>query len=208
MLKNKKILAVLIVIIILLIDQVSKIWVKTSMNLGEGVTVFSDWFVLTFVENPGMAFGMELPFLSPETAKIVLTVFRIIAVFGIGWYIKKLIEKGAPKGVVFGMSAVLAGALGNIIDSVFFGAIFTESDYKTVATFATGDATGYAPYLQGKVVDMLHFPLFSGKFPEWFPIWKGESFLFFRPVFNIADTAISLGVAYLILFQFSFFRKL
>jgi len=204
---NKKIISVSLVILILLIDQVSKIWIKTSMNIGEEIPVFSDWFIINFVENPGMAFGWEIPFMDRDTSKIILTLFRIVAVTGIGFYIRSLIKQKAPMGVVLGLSAVLAGAAGNIFDSLFYGQLFTESTYKTVASLATGSAEGYAPYLQGKVVDMLYFPLFSGRFPDWMPIWGGEHFMFFRPVFNIADSAISVGVGYLVLFQWKYFKK-
>lgn len=176
------------------------------MNIGEEITVFPDWFIINFVENPGMAFGWELPFMGRETGKIFLTLFRIAAVLGIGFYIRSLIKSKAPMGVVLGLSAVLAGAAGNIFDSLFYGQIFTESTYKTVASWANGDLPGYAPFLQGKVVDMLYFPLASGRLPDWLPIWGGEHFMFFRPVFNIADSAISVGVGYLVIFQWKYFK--
>ena len=161
----------------------------------------TDWFIINFVENPGMAFGMTL---GGEYGKLALSVFRIIAVAGIGWYIVNLVKKGAPKGLLIAMSLIFAGAIGNILDSVFYGIMFTDS-YGHVAHIFPEQ--GYATWLHGKVVDMLYFPLIEGTYPDWFPFNAGQRFLFFQPVFNLADTAISVGVGIIILFQKRFFAK-
>lgn len=188
---------------ILLIDQVSKIWIKTHMLLGQEYNVLGDWFIIHFTENNGMAFGMEL---AGEFGKIILSVFRILAVTGIGWYLHSLIKQKAPKGLIGSISMILAGAIGNIIDSAFYGVIFNES-YHQIATMFPADG-GYASFLHGRVVDMLYFPVMEGHFPEWLPFWGSEHFIFFRPVFNIADSAITVGVALILLFQKKYFKDL
>lgn len=170
------------------------------MRLGEEFNVIGDWFIIHFTENPGMAFGMEF---GGDYGKLALTLFRVFAVIGLIYYIFKLVKDKAPTGVVYCFSLILAGALGNIIDSVFYGVTFSDSYGRIAEVFPTDG--GYAPYLHGKVVDMLYFPLIEGYFPEWLPIWGGEYFQFFRPVFNIADVSISLGVGLIILFQRKFF---
>jgi signal peptidase II len=172
------------------------------MRLGEEFSVIGDWFIIHFTENPGMAFGMQF---GGDFGKLALSIFRIIAVLGIGYYIYKLCKEKAPQGLIISFSLIFAGALGNIIDSAFYGLIFSESYYQT-ATFLPAEG-GYAPFLYGKVVDMLYFPLISGTFPNWFPIWGGDEFLFFRPVFNVADVSISVGVGLIILFQRKFFME-
>ncbi len=192
----------IIIFLILIIDQVVKIWIKTHMMIGEEIPVFGNWFIIHFIENNGMAFGKQLP---GEGGKLFLSVFRIIAIFGIGYYLYNLTKKKAPKGLIISISLVLAGAIGNIIDSVFYGQIFTESYGRVAEIFPAGG--GYAPFLHGKVVDMLYFPLLEGHFPEWLPLWGGEDFIFFRPVFNIADSAITVGIFIIILFRNSFFPK-
>lgn len=194
--------SLLIIFLILFIDQAVKIWIKTNMYIGQEYSVFGNWFIIHFTENEGMAFGMKF---GGEYGKLMLSVFRIIAVGGIGWYLYKLIKENADKLFIICMSLIFAGAVGNIIDSVFYGLIFSES-YFNVAQFMPAEG-GYGSFLHGKVVDMLYFPIISGNFPDWFPIWKGEEFLFFRPVFNIADSAISVGVVLLIIFQKRFFKK-
>ena len=173
------------------------------MFLGEEFPVLGDWFIIHFTENNGMAFGIEFGF---EHGKLFLTLFRIVVVAIIGFYLFRLPRKTTSKGLLITGALIFAGAIGNIIDSVFYGMIFDES-YNQVATFLPEDG-GYAPIFYGKVVDMLYFPLIEGFFPEWLPIWGGEHFLFFRPVFNIADSAISVGIASLLLFQRKFFKDL
>ncbi len=185
----------------LLADQWLKIWVKTNLMLGGGFPVFGEWFQIHFIENKGMAFGMEF---GGDWGKLALSLFRIIAVFGIGYYLFK-ISKGAHKGFRVCVALIFAGAIGNILDSAFYGLIFNES-FNQIATFMPEEG-GYAPFLHGWVVDMLWFPLFEGTFPEWMPFWGGEDFLFFRPVFNIADAAISVGIAIIFLFNKRFFNK-
>ncbi|WP_291857721.1 lipoprotein signal peptidase [Marinilabilia sp.] len=192
---------VIIILAILLIDQALKFWVKTNMMLGDEFSVFGDWFYIHFVENNGMAFGMEL---GGDFGKIFLSVFRIVAVVGIGWYLYKLTLKKAPLGLIVSVSMVLAGALGNIIDSAFYGMIFNHSYSQIAAMFPEGG--GYAAFLHGRVVDMFYFPIFSGTYPEWFPWVGGQDYIFFRPVFNIADSSITLGIIAILVFQKKFFE--
>ena len=180
--------------LLLVLDQVVKIWIKTHMMLGDEIRVF-EWFRIHFIENNGMAFGMEL---GGAWGKIVLSLFRIMAVVLIGWYINHLMKQHAPKGVIFSCALIFCGAIGNIIDSMFYGLIFNES-YSQVATLFPPEG-GYASFLHGKVVDMLYFPIYEGFLPDWIPIWGGDFFVFFRPVFNLADSYITIGVLILLLF--------
>ncbi|TLX73966.1 lipoprotein signal peptidase [Labilibacter sediminis] len=191
----------IIVLLVLIIDQALKIWVKTHMMLGEEFSVIGDWFMIHFIENNGMAFGMEL---AGKFGKVILSVFRIVAVIGIGYYLYQLTLKKAPTGLIVSISLVLAGALGNIIDSAFYGLIFNDS-YPQVATMFPPEG-GYAPFLHGKVVDMFYFPLIEGNFPQWFPFWGGDRFVFFRPVFNVADSAITIGIVLILIFQRKYFK--
>jgi signal peptidase II len=192
-----------IIFIILIVDQVLKIWIKTSMSLGDEIVVFKNWFILHFVENNGMAFGFEF---AGEYGKMFLSIFRILAVVAIGWYLSKLVkQKEIPFGFVASISLILAGAVGNIIDSLFYGLIFDHS-YGQVATLFP-DGGGYAGFLHGRVVDMLYFPLFSGTYPRWLPIIGGNDFLFFRPVFNIADSSITIGIFSILIFYRRYFNK-
>ena len=186
---------------LLVLDQVVKIWIKTHMMLGEEFNVFGNWFKILFVENNGMAFGMELG--DGKGGKTILSLFRIIAVGGIGWYILRLIKENAPTGVLFSFALIFCGAIGNIFDSLFYGLIFNDSHYQISTLFPAGG--GYASFLQGRVVDMLYFPLLQGTFPSWIPVWGGQEFIFFRPVFNLADSYITIGVLILILFHRHFF---
>lgn len=195
--------SVLIIILILILDQTLKIWIKTHMVLGQEYKVLGDWFIIHFTENNGMAFGMEF---WGKNGKIFLTLFRIIAVVGIGWYLRTLIKQEAPKMVVISIALIMAGAIGNILDSVFYGIIFDESFYQ-VATFMPKDG-GYSSLLHGRVVDMFYFPILKGQYPGWFPFNANQQFIFFRPVFNIADSAITVGVAYILLFERSFFKHM
>ena len=198
----------LIIIGVLLIDQVLKIWIKTHMHLNEDS--FEDWSWWTaswgrihFVENEGMAFGIELP---GNYGKLALSLFRIAAVGFLFYYLKLLIRAKVSFGLVACFGLILAGALGNILDSAFYGVLFSDSPYhsREVATLFPPDG-GYAGFLHGKVVDMFYFPMFSGTFPDWLPIWGGEDFMFFRPVFNVADASITVGVISLLLFHRDFF---
>ncbi len=192
----------ILIILFLVLDQAVKIWIKTTMTLDEVITVFPNWFFIRFIENPGAAFGFEL---GGDYGKLILSLFRIVAVGVLIWYIGRLIRKKAPVGVTVGFSMILAGALGNILDSAFYGLIFSESTYTTVATLFPAEG-GYAGFLHGKVVDMLYFPLFSGTYPSWFPGIGGDRFTFFSPIFNIADSYITCGVIYMLLFQYKFFK--
>lgn len=187
--------------LLLVVDQAVKIWIKTHMHLDQSITVFPNWFFIRFIENPGAAFGFEL---GGSYGKVILSLIRIVATAALGWYISTLLRKGAPTGVLVGLGLIFAGALGNILDSAFYGLLFSESTPYSVATFLP-EGGGYASFLHGKVVDMLYFPLFSGTYPNWFPWIGGNQFLFFSPIFNFADSYISVGVIYLILFQRKYF---
>lgn len=192
----------LLIILILIIDQASKLWIKTHMMLGEEINVFGHWFIIHFTENNGMAFGLEL---AGEFGKIVLSLFRIIAVIGIGWYIYTLSKEKAPQGLLLSIALIMAGAIGNIIDSAFYGMMFNES-YAQVATFFPPEG-GYSSFLHGRVVDMFYFPLINSHLPDWFPFWSNKHVIFFRPVFNVADSAITIGVCFILIFQKRYFKK-
>lgn len=185
-------LSVLIVILVLLIDQISKVLVKTNMYWHESIRI-TDWFYIYFTENNGMAFGMEI------FGKLFLTSFRIVAVALIIYYLVKVIKRKYKTGFIVCLSLILAGALGNIIDSVFYGVIFSESTTSSIATFMP-EGGGYSTWFYGKVVDMLYFPIIDTCWPEWMPFVGGDHFIFFSPIFNIADTSISCGIIALLLF--------
>ena len=192
--------SILIILLILVADQTLKILVKTHMTLYQQIPIFGNWGILHFVENNGMAFGMALP---GSLGKILLTSFRILAVVAIGFYLRHLILRKAHAGLIITLSMVMAGALGNIIDSVFYGLIFNSSSpVQTAVMFPDGG--GYAPLMQGKVVDMFYFPIIKGNYPSWFR--GGSSFIFFRPVFNIADSSITVAVVIILFKQRSFFK--
>lgn len=191
----------LLIVLILIADQISKLYIKTHFELGEGVPVFG-WFKILFVENEGMAWGAKIP---GAYGKLFLTVFRLVAIVAIGYWLLDLIKKQAPKIAIVAVSLIFAGAFGNIIDSVFYGLIFSDS-YHQVATFLPAEG-GYETLFHGKVVDMLYFPLFEGYLPEWIPFFGGKYFSFFDPVFNLADTAISVGVGLLLVFNKKAFPK-
>ncbi|MFD2916743.1 lipoprotein signal peptidase [Psychroserpens luteus] len=200
--------ATILIVVILLIDQISKFYIKTNFALNEKLEVFS-WFQIAFVENEGMAWGTKISdfvsFISDRTAKVCLTVFRVLAVFGIGYWLRKSIIDKSSRTLIFAISLILAGALGNIIDSVFYG-IFFDSSLGQVATFLPEQ--GYDTLFHGKVVDMLHFPMWSGVLPNWIPFYGGSYFTFFDPVFNIADMAISTGIGILIFFNKRAFKTI
>lgn len=186
-------LAVIIIFAVILLDQILKIWVKTHFYIGEDVKI-TDFFYLYFVQNPGMAFGMEMG------NKLFLSVFRILAVVALVYYLMILRAKDfIPRGYVVCVALITAGAMGNIVDSAFYGLIFDNPPAPALAT-AFPEGGGYAPFLHGQVVDMLYFPLFSFDWPEWLPIVGGDHFVFFQPVFNLADAAISVGIVVLIIF--------
>ncbi|MBA6152138.1 lipoprotein signal peptidase [Gelidibacter maritimus] len=199
--------ATLLIIIILLIDQISKFYIKTHFVLHHRVEVF-DWFHILFVENDGMAWGTKLSDfivgISDRTAKLALTIFRIVAVIGIGYWLVTSARKRGPHILIVAIALIFAGALGNIIDSVFYGIIFDDS-YNQVASFLP--KSGYDTLFHGKVVDMLHFPIWKGILPDWIPFWGGDYFTFFEPVFNVADMAISTGIGMLIVFNKKAFHQ-
>ncbi|RZL61775.1 MAG: lipoprotein signal peptidase [Pedobacter sp.] len=177
----------LVIFLVLLADQVLKTWVKTHMYLGQEFNIIGKWFIIHFTENNGMAFGMEF---GGEFGKLALSLFRIAAVAGIGYGLHYLIKHKYHRGLILNVALIFSGALGNIIDSVFYGKIY-----------------GYESWFHGRVVDMLYFPIAQGHFPSWIPIWGGDEFVFFRPVFNLADAAISVGVILILIFQKNYFKE-
>ena len=199
--------SLVLVVLILLVDQISKIYVKTHFMYQESVEVFS-WFKILFIENEGAAWGTKLSDLLPisdSAGKLFLTIFRIFAIAGIGYWLYDIIKKKSPKVLILAVSLIFAGALGNIIDSIFYGVLFNES-YHEVATLFSDEPYGNLFY--GKVVDMLYFPIIkNATWPDWVPYFGGGSFSFFDPIFNIADTAISTGVGILIFFNKRAFAK-
>ena len=190
----------IIIFIVLLLDQILKFWIKMNMTIGESFPVLGDWFQIYFIENNGMAFGWEF---GAQFGKFALSIFRIIAVALLFYLIYYLSKKKIKFGPLLGISLITAGALGNIIDGMFYGLIFSESTFMQVATLFP-EGGGYAGFLQGKVVDMFYFPLFT--FPEWVPFFGGQ--IFFSPIFNIADSAITIGFLYLIIFQWNFLKNI
>ena len=195
--------SVLLIILILTADQILKFWVKTHLEIGEEIHLFGNWGILHFIENNGMAFGMEM---GGKPGKFILSMFRIVAIFGIGWFLNSLIKKNAYTGLILAVSAIMAGAIGNIIDSAFYGMIFSESYHNPAVLFPPEG--GYSSFLHGKVVDMFYFPVINTHWPQWSPFRPGESLVFFRPVFNIADSAITCGVMSILIFQKKMFRDL
>lgn len=198
--KKKSIIAGLIILGVLALDQSSKLWVKSTMIEGQSIHLF-DWWYIHFAENSGMAFSMELP---GQYGKIALSIFRMLVIPAILYWLVDLIRTNKPVGLVYCVAGVFAGALGNLLDSAFYGLIFTDS-YGRVAEFLP--AQGYAGFLLGNVVDMLYFPLIQGRFPDWVPIWGGEYFEFFRPIFNVADAAITVSFAIILIFQKQFLKE-
>lgn len=200
--KKRIYIVVGIIIGILWFDQILKWYIKTHFMLGEDYKIF-DWFYIHFTENPGMAFGLTLS--SGDIGKLILSLLRLIAAIAIGWYLVRLIKEKAKIIFISAISFIWAGAVGNIIDSLFYGIIYSSSEGQLAQLFP--NEGGYGTFLHGKVVDMLYFPLIEGHFPTWFPIWANEPFIFFRPVFNIADSSITVGVILIILFYNKIFPK-
>lgn len=195
--------AVLVIIGVLTMDQVLKFIIKTRMLLYEDIHVIGNWFILKFIENDGMAFGLDIP---GDYGKLFLTLFRLLAAVAIIFYMRHLIREGYHNGLILSISLIFAGAVGNIIDSVFYGMIFSESTVVTTAEFLP-EGGGYGTFLHGHVVDMFYFPIMRGTWPEWIPFKGGHDFEFFRPVFNIADSAITVGVFTILIFQKRFFHQ-
>jgi signal peptidase II len=177
----------LLALFVVVADQLIKIWVRNNMYMGQEIHFMGDRGMLLYTENNGMAFGWEL---GGTAGKLALTLFRIFAVAGIGWALVYLIRHKYHRGLILNVALIFAGALGNIIDSTFYGVVYN-----------------YAPIFQGRVVDMFYFPIIQGTFPEWFPVWAGEEYKFFRPIFNLADAAISVGVIIILLYQNRYFKK-
>jgi signal peptidase II len=204
---------VFIIAAIIIVDQALKIWIKTSHPTGEVVRVFGmDWFRLHFIENPGMAWGWKF---GNETGKMILTLFRLAAVIFGTWYLGQIVKKQYKRGFIVCAALIYAGALGNLIDSMFYGMIFDKglhydsaiNEYVSYSGIAQFTSPGYSSFLHGSVVDMLYFPMLKGNFPSWVPFIGDDSFEFFSPIFNVADASISVGVITLLLFQKRFFKK-
>ena len=185
-------LATIVVVSAIIIDQLIKIWVKTNMTLHESIRIF-DWFYISFIENNGMAYGMQIG------SKLVLSLFRVAAISLLVYYLWQQVRKKARIGYIVCLSMVLAGAIGNLVDCMFYGLVFNASS-EAYTSYFVPFGTGYAPFLMGKVVDMFYFPLIVTTWPEWVPFWGGDEFIFFSPVFNYADANISVGVVLLLLF--------
>ncbi len=191
-------------ILLLLVDQAVKIAVKTHMTLDEAIPVFGHWFYIRFIENEGAAYGMTL---GGSYGKLMLSLIRVVAIGALFWYIRKLIKRGAPTGVVVGLTVVLVGAFGNLVDSAFYGLVFSESTFTEVARWVPW-GEGYAGFLHGSVVDMLYFPIIQiDQMPSWIPFVGGEPYTFFSPIFNIADSYVICGILYLVFFQHKYFNS-
>ncbi|MDQ3141529.1 MAG: lipoprotein signal peptidase [Bacteroidota bacterium] len=205
--KNRKHILISLVLIfgILCLDQVTKIWVKTHMEQGQEFLIFGlNWARIHFIENEGMAFGLSF---GGHWGKLALSLFRIVAVCFLVYLLYNLIRTQQKLGIIAAFSLILAGALGNIIDSAFYGLIFSNSPYHGGLSELFPSGGGYAPFLMGRVVDMFYFPMISGTFPTWFPIWANEQYEFFRPVFNVADSSIFIGISLFLIFYRGFFTS-
>jgi len=200
---SKRAIAFITVFLSLIIDQASKFWVKLTMQSGDEFSYIGNWARIHFVENEGMAFGMSFGI---GMGKFLLTFFRIVAVVFISYYLAQQIrKKSSSKGFVFALALILAGAVGNIIDSIFFGQIFSHSEGQVATLFPKGG--GYAGWFHGQVVDMLYFPLYRGNWPDWVPVMGGDYFEFFRFIFNVSDACITVGVFIILIFQKKFFAE-
>lgn len=188
---------------ILIADQLLKFWIKLNMSLGQEYKIIGDWAIIHFTENNGMAFGMEF---GGETGKLALTLFRIVAVLGIGYGLVYMIKRKYHRGLIMNLSLIFVGAMGNIIDSTFYGVIFSESSYYEPAKFLPAEG-GYSSLFHGKVVDMFYVPIIQGTYPSWVPFWGGQELVFFSPVFNLADSAISIGVIMILIYQKRYFKE-
>jgi signal peptidase II len=188
--------SILLILLILVVDQVLKIWIKTHLAPGGEIVVFKNWFILHFIENNGMAFGMEF---GNQIGKYLLSFFRLVAIGALIWYLLKLLKEEVSFGLIACFSLILAGAIGNMIDGAFYGMIFNHPSGEVASLFPIGG--GYSSFLQGRVVDMFYFPLIETHYPAWFPIWGGQEFVFFRDIFNVADSAVSIGVFSILIFH-------
>ncbi|MCC6814907.1 MAG: lipoprotein signal peptidase [Saprospiraceae bacterium] len=204
--KNKFLVSLFILLTILLIDQCSKIWVKTHMEQGEEILILGQqWARIHFIENEGMAFGLKF---GGEIGKLALSLFRIVAIGFLSYLLYTMIRTKENFGLIISFSLILAGAIGNMIDSAIYGLIFSHSPYHGGLAELFPDSGGYAPFLMGRVVDMFYFPMWQSKFPDWFPIWGGEDFEFFRHIFNVADSSIFCGICLFFIFYKSDHNKL
>ena len=193
---SKKQKSILLIFLVLVVDQVLKIWIKTHLIPGEEIVVFKNWFILHFIENNGMAFGMEFGSL---IGKYLLSIFRLVAIGALIWYLMKLMKEEVPFGLIACFSLILAGAIGNMIDGAFYGMIFNHPAGEVAMIFPAKG--GYSSFLQGRVVDMFYFPMIETHYPAWFPVWGGQEFIFFRDIFNVADSAVSIGIFSIFIFH-------
>ena len=193
---------IFLIIIVLVLDQAFKIWIKTHMMLGQEYQVIGNWFIIHFTENNGMAFGIEW---GGRVGKIFLSLFRILAISGIGWYLHRLIQQKAKSGLILSVALIFAGAVGNTLDGMFYGMLFNGSNGQVAAMFPAGGS--YSSFLYGRVVDMFYFPIIHGHYPQWVPFVGSKDFLFFSYIFNLADSSVFSGVVLLLLFQKRFFGK-
>jgi len=188
--------SILLILLILLIDQTLKFWIKTHLAPGGEIVIFKNWFILHFIENNGMAFGLEF---GNHIGKYFLSIFRLVAIGLLGWYLQKLLKREAPFGLIACFSMIMAGAIGNMIDGAFYGMIFNYNPGEVATLFPEGG--GYSSFLMGRVVDMFYFPLIETTYPTWIPFLGGQDLIFFRHIFNVADSAVSIGVISIFIFH-------
>jgi signal peptidase II len=180
-------------LLVVILDQIVKLTVHHNMDLNSEIMVFGDWFRIHYILNNGMAFGLKLDW---EYGKLLLTTFRLVAMFGIGYYLIYLVKKGVPQGLLWSVALILGGAIGNLVDSIFYGALLNNAPLDAIT-----------PWFHGQVIDMLYFPIFQGYLPDWVPLWGGDYFEFFRPIFNLADSSIFIGVVIILIGQKKFFAE-